>query len=440
MRAGPSASFVQLLLVGVLSVAIMVIDGYDIGAMPLIVPQLSQLWGVEPASFGPALSAVVIGLGIGAFLFAPLGDKLGRRLTTVVSLAIIAFATLGTAWSTSLSQLFWWRLITGTGLGACLPNVLAILAQVVPAQRRASVMTVVSCGIPVGAAGAGIVVPALTNAYGWQASFYVPAVLMIAVTLLVALCLRQIPMPEPKAPVSAAKDRRWHWTDIPVLAPLGQGLLLRTAIFSGLFCFNALTMYMLSSWLPTLLQRSGFAFESASLLASVVQLGGLFGGLALATQIDRQRTNGALLTGYGVVALGLIALAFVAPGALGWGAILLLIGAGVGGAHIALPAVAANIYPQAMLSAGIGLAVTVARLGAMAGPMAGAWLIGREVSSGGFFLALLLPVAACALCVLAFVKAKLANGPSDQEATMFADDRLPTRVDPRARAFSRSGR
>lgn len=411
VRGTPSAGLVQLILVSVLSVAIMVIDGYDIGAMPLIVPQLSQLWGVEPASFGPALSAVVIGLGIGAFVFAPLGDKLGRRLTTVVSLAIIAFATLGTAWSTSLPQLFWWRLITGAGLGACLPNVLAILAQVVSAQRRASVMTVVSCGIPVGAAGAGIVVPALTNAYGWQASFYVPAMLMFAVTVLVALCLRQLPMPEAKATVAQA-GRRWHWTDIPVLAPLGKGLLLRTAIFSGLFCFNALTMYMLSSWLPTILQSSGFAFETASLLASVVQLGGLFGGLALATQIDRQRTNGALLTGYGAVALALIALAFVAPGPIGWGALLLLIGAGVGGAHIALPAVAANIYPQAMLSAGIGLAVTVARLGAMAGPMVGAWLIGRDVSNGGFFLALLLPVAACALCVFAFVKAKLANKPS----------------------------
>lgn len=409
----PPATLAQLIIVGILSVAIMVIDGYDIGAMPLIVPQVSQLWGVVPASFGPALSAVVIGLGIGAFFFAPLGDRLGRRLTTVVSLAVIALATLGTAWSASVTQLFWWRLVTGTGLGACLPNVLAILAQVVPAERRASVMTLVSCGIPVGAAGAGIVVPALTNAYGWQASFYVPATLMIAVTVLVALFLRQLPMPEPKAPVEPAARRRWHWTDIPVLAPLGKGLRLRTAIFSGLFCFNALTMYMLSSWLPTILQTSGFAFESASLLASAVQLGGLFGGLLLAVQIDRHRTNGALLTGYGAVALGLVVLAFVAPDPLRWGVLLLLIGAGVGGAHIALPAVAANIYPRAMLSAGIGLAVTVARLGAMAGPMAGAWLIGRQVSSGGFFLALLLPVAACALCVLAFARAKLANGPSD---------------------------
>jgi AAHS family 4-hydroxybenzoate transporter-like MFS transporter len=401
----------QVFAIGLLSFLIMIIDGYDIGAMPIVVPHLAPLWGVAPASFGPALSAVVIGLGIGAFLFAPLGDRFGRRTTTVVSLAIISLATIATAWSAGVAQLFWWRLLTGAGLGACLPNVLAILAQIVPAERRASTMTVVSCGIPIGAAGAGAIVPALTRAQGWQAAFYVPGLAMLAATLLVALYLRRLPMPEV---IPKPKARGWRWTDIPIFAPLGPGLVTRTTIFCALFCFNALSMYMLASWLPTLLGKSGFSFEQASLMASIVQIGGLFGGLILATQIDRHRTIGALLAGYALVALGLVALALVGPGFAIWGAILLLIGMGVGGAHIALPAVAANIYPATMLSAGIGLAVTVARLGAMAGPMAGAALIGANISAGGFFLALLVPVALCALSVLAFARARLANGPSPE--------------------------
>jgi AAHS family 4-hydroxybenzoate transporter-like MFS transporter len=407
-----SAGSGQAIMVGLLSVIIMVIDGYDIGAMPIVVPHLAPLWGEAPAVFGPALSAVVIGLGLGAFFLAPLGDRIGRRTTTVAALALISFATLGTAWSRSVGDLFWWRLLTGTGLGACLPNVLAILAQVVPAERRASAMTIAACGIPLGAAGAGLVVPWLTADRGWQAAFTLPALVMIALTALIAVYLRQVPMPAPV--VKAAGARGWHWTDIPVLAPLGRGYALRTAIFSGLFCCNALSMYMLSSWLPTLLRQSGFSFAGAAQLASIVQIGGLFGGLLLATQIDRHRTIAALMTGYALVALGLVALALVAPGFAGWGLLLLLIGMGVGGAHIALPAVAANIYPAAMLSAGIGLAVTVARLGAMAGPMAGAALIGAQVPAGTFFLALLLPVAGCALCVLAFAQARLANGPSPE--------------------------
>jgi AAHS family 4-hydroxybenzoate transporter-like MFS transporter len=407
----PSVSTAQALLIGLLSFAVMIVDGYDIGAMPILVPHLAGLWAAEPASFGPALSAVVIGLGLGAFFLAPLGDRFGRRTTTIVALAVISLATLGTASSASATGLFWWRLLTGTALGACLPNVLAILAEVIPARRRASAMSIVSCGIPIGAMLPGMIGPMLVEAQGWQAVFVTPGLLMLALTLVVALCLRGLPV-SPGAPAPRGK-RRWHWTDIPVLAPLGRGYLVRTIIFSGLFCFNALSMYMLASWLPTVLQQAGFSFRSASLLTSALQVGGLFGGLILAVLIDRRLTIKGLLGGYALVALGLVALALVAPGFATWGIVLLLIGLGVGGAHIALPAVAANLYPATMLSAGIGLAVTVARLGAMGGPMIGAWLIGAHVSTGTFFLAVLLPVAGCVLCVLAFARARLADGPSD---------------------------
>jgi len=406
------ASKAQAILIGILCFAIMIVDGYDIGAMPIIVLHLAGRWGAEAASFGPALSAVVIGLGVGAFFFAPLGDKFGRRWTTIASLAIISLATLGTASAGNVTTLFWWRLLTGTALGACLPNVLAILAEIIPARRRASTIAFVSCGIPVGAAMAGAVGPVFLNAQGWQAVFVIPGLLMLILTVVVALALRKVPMPA--APSAPARKTGWRWTDIPILAPLGQGYALRTIIFSGLFCFNALSMYMLASWLPTIAQRTGFTLITASLLASVVQLGGLFGGLLLATQIDRHRTIGALLTGYALVGAALVGLALAAPAPIVWGGILLVIGMGVGGAHIALPAVAANIYPATMLSAGIGLAVTVARIGAMAGPMAGAALVARNVSSGGFFLTLLLPVAGCVLCVLAFARARVADGPSEQ--------------------------
>lgn len=409
----PRATRLQIFMVGLLSFIIMVIDGYDIGAMPVVVPHLAPLWGEEPAIFGPALSAVVIGLGIGAFFLAPLGDRLGRRTTTVAALGVISFATLGTSWSETVSQLFWWRLLTGTALGACLPNVLAILAQIMPTARRASAMTIVGCGIPVGAAGAGVVVPWLTTGRGWEAAFVFPAIFMFAMTVILGIYLSRLPMPE--AIAKPPRERRWHWTDIPVLAPLGKPYLLRTALFSALFCFNALSMYMLASWLPTVLRGVGFSFETSALMASIVQIGGLVGGLILATQIDRHRTIMALLTGYALVCLGLLALTVLVPTFYVWGAMMLLIGMGVGGAHIALTAVAASIYPIAMLSAGIGLAVTVARIGAMAGPLVGAALIGADASAATFFLALLVPVGCCILCVLAFAKARIGTAPAVQE-------------------------
>ena len=50
----PAASKAQAWLIGILCFAIMVVDGYDIGAMPIIVVHLAERWQADPASFGPA--------------------------------------------------------------------------------------------------------------------------------------------------------------------------------------------------------------------------------------------------------------------------------------------------------------------------------------------------------------------------------------------------
>jgi AAHS family 4-hydroxybenzoate transporter-like MFS transporter len=54
-----------------------------------------------------------------------------------------------------------------------------------------------------------------------------------------------------------------------------------------------------------------------------------------------------------------------------------------------------------VLSAAIGMAVAVARLGAVAGPMLGALLIGAHVSPQVFFLVMVAPVLVCGLGVMA---------------------------------------
>ncbi|MGE5723208.1 MAG: hypothetical protein ACM3YM_12190, partial [Sphingomonadales bacterium] len=67
--AGPAAiaapAPARTVLTFVLCALVMMIDGYDLSAMPLAVPHVVKLWGVAPARFGIALSAVLAGLGLG---------------------------------------------------------------------------------------------------------------------------------------------------------------------------------------------------------------------------------------------------------------------------------------------------------------------------------------------------------------------------------------
>lgn len=105
---------------------VLFIDGYDLAALPLALPHIATALDIAPARFGFALSAVLLGLGVGAVLLAPLGDRFGRRRTIILSVICIGLLTMATATGTSIGGFIVWRLLTGLALGACLPNVTAV--------------------------------------------------------------------------------------------------------------------------------------------------------------------------------------------------------------------------------------------------------------------------------------------------------------------------
>lgn len=101
----------------------MLIEGLDLAAMPLAVPRVSAQWGQPPSAFALSLSAVLIGIGLASVLLAPLGERFGRKRMIVWTGMLAAGATFGTATADNVSAFVVWRLLTGIGLGACLPNV-----------------------------------------------------------------------------------------------------------------------------------------------------------------------------------------------------------------------------------------------------------------------------------------------------------------------------
>src|SRR6188768_3035444 len=131
----------------ILCALVMLIDCYDLSAMPLALPHLVKQFGIAAPDFSLALSAVLVGLGAGALLVAPVGDRLGRRPTIIVAAAVMTLATFGTASGTDVWSFALWRLLTGLGLGVCLPNVTSLVSEVAPPQWRAGIVTLVSCAI-----------------------------------------------------------------------------------------------------------------------------------------------------------------------------------------------------------------------------------------------------------------------------------------------------
>jgi AAHS family 4-hydroxybenzoate transporter-like MFS transporter len=378
----------------VLLAAVFVMEGFDINAMALAVPRLQGALGLEPASFGLVLSALPVALGVGGALLAPIGDRFGRRLMIVAGCLSVAVFTLATSLATSIPEFLAWRLLTGVGLGACLPNCSALSAELAPERLRATLMAVVSAGIPLGLGAAGLFAPEIVAFAGWPGLFVAPGLFAATLALALGLVLTS------GRPASRDETRKTG-SKLPQLDLVRSPWLLPFALFAVLLSLNATNLYLLNSWLPTVLPKAGFSLDDAARLSGVVQLTGLAFGVGVSLLIDRWRPGPTLIAAFLLIAACFAAIGVTAPDPTRWTLLLMI---GVGGASaggMALPALCAHLFPPHLLSSAIGTGVLIGRIGAFAGPLLGGAMLSANVSPQMFLAAAAAPALLCALVSLA---------------------------------------
>ena len=392
----------RLVMLALLGAAIMILDGYDLQVIAVVVPLISNAWGIPASSFGWVMTMPVFGLGSGALLIAPLGDRFGRRKLILIGVMLVSLAVGASALVDDLWSLGALRFLTGLSLGMTLPNLTALVAELAPAKIRSGLLTVISLGISLGALGSGLVVPKLLPAFGWQGAFLCSAAIGLLFFVLLYFLLPEAPSFLSRDTAIAATmpgraQRAPFWKNYATL--LAPEYRQRTIALWLLWISNAFMLYIVSSWLPTLLAKSGWDVTGASHSVAWFQGGGMVGGLVIAALMDRWRPRGALIGAYLVCAGGILVLGWLGTSALSWSLAFAMIGVGVGGMNIALSAVTVMLYPSRILSTGIGSGVAVGRLGAIAGPLVGAWLIGQGLPARAVLMALIPAVAICILCI-----------------------------------------
>src|SRR6516164_333397 len=72
---------------------IIVFDGYDLAVVGIALPSIMKDMGVDPTSAGFMVSAALFGMMFGAITLGTLADRLGRRMTIALCIALFSIFT-----------------------------------------------------------------------------------------------------------------------------------------------------------------------------------------------------------------------------------------------------------------------------------------------------------------------------------------------------------
>lgn len=410
-----------------LCAAVLFLDGFDTQAIGYVAPALAKEWGLTRAALGPVFSAGLFGLMIGALLFGPLADRVGRKKIIIFSTLAFGLGALVTAFVHDVNALLAIRFLTGLGLGGAMPNAVAMTSEFNPRRRRATMVMIMFCGFSVGAALGGLLAAALIPQFGWRSVFVVGGVAPLLLAPILALSLPEsvrflaltgrandrvsglLGRIRPK--VAFARGTQFvmhepHLPGIPVLHLFRQGRTLVTLLLWVVFFMSLLDIYFLANWLPTVLNDLGSSVSASAAIGSMLQVGGVVGTFALGSIIDRFSFRAlALVYFIAVFAVGAI-------GQFGHSIILVTVaifaaGFCIIGGQIAANALAAAFYPTSVRATGVGWALGIGRIGSIVGPLVGGMLMTMQWSTASLFMA----AAAAALCaaLAAFWLSRLAG-------------------------------
>ncbi|KRA61470.1 hypothetical protein ASD79_04935 [Caulobacter sp. Root655] len=359
------------------------IEGFDIQSMGVAAPRMLPALGLTPGQAGWAFSASLIGLMVGASLGGAIADRIGRRPVLVASVAAFGLFSLATAVTGDITSLLIVRVLTGLGLGGAMPMLIALASERASPARKATMVALIACGMPLGGALAGLVARTPMALADWRTIFLVGGLAPLVVAPLLRLVL---PVGRPDRGQAKAGDA--------ARALFGPGRWPATLCLWVSYALVALTLHLLLNWLPTLLVARGLPPSSASGVAALFNLGGAAGGLAFGLVVDRLGARWPLLAGFAGLAAVLVALAVAADG----GAIAALAFAGgflLMGGQFTLYGLGPLYYPAAVRGTGVGAAIAASRVGSILGPLAAASLIGGG-AGGAAVVGALVPVVVAA--------------------------------------------
>lgn len=254
--------------------------------VPITVQESAGALGIDPAMVGYYTMVMWLG-GMASTLFS--GGLIRRFGALRVCQASLAFAAAGALFTgvPSIPAFALAGFLIGMAYGPANPAGSHLLARLSPPRLRGRVFSVKQTSVPVGAAIAGLLVPAVVDAWGWQAAG--PAITLLCIAAMVAvqpwragLDGDRDPSARPLAAGPLAAIRQ-TW----MLPALRRTVLASTVFSMGQFCFTAFFVVFV-------MQRAGLGLAEAGSLFSVGFVAGIAARVGWGWVADAASSRAAL--------------------------------------------------------------------------------------------------------------------------------------------------
>ncbi|MFF6851425.1 MFS transporter [Streptomyces antimycoticus] len=380
-----------------MGLAVMTLEGFDLVAFGATTPLLLDYrpWHLSVALVGLLGSLTPIGMLVGSLLVGQFTDRFGRRRTTLISIGAVSAGMFACAVAPVPSQFGAGRFVVGLGVGAIYPAMGPLIFELAPAGRKNLFSGIVQCGTAVGGSFAALVANTVLTGHSFHLEYLVGG---IAGLLLLPVAFAWLPeSTEYHRAVGASApvpDRRGVWL---VLKPPYLGT---TAMFCAMAALSFLLIFGVNTWLPQLMQTADYPLQDSQTFLILLNLGATVGGLAMSLLADRAGSRGPITACFLLGAVAIVTMTTRLPLPALY-AIVIVGGCGAVGVQGLINVYISRSYPVTARASAVGVALGVGRIGAIAGPTLGGWILAAGLQPRWNFILFAVPAVLGATLTLA---------------------------------------
>lgn len=397
---------------------IIIFDGYDLVIYGVALPLLMQEWSLTTVQAGLLASTALFGMMFGAMTFGTLSDKLGRKKTIMICIAIFSGFTFLGAFATTPTEFGILRFLAGLGIGGVMPNVVALMTEYAPKRIRSTLVALMFSGYAIGGMTSALLGVWLVPQYGWKIMFLLAGIPLLLLPILWKYLPESLMYLTNKQQITQANniiqkisptqvitsDTLFVLNEVqkgdeaPLKALFQQGRSFSTFMFWLAFFMCLLMVYALGSWLPKLMLQAGYSLGTSMIFLFALNIGGMVGAIGGGYLADRFHIKKVLTIMFSCGAIALILLGFNSPQFVLY-TLIAVAGAATIGSQILLYTFVAQYYPSTVRSTGMGWASGIGRIGAIVGPVLTGALLTMNLPHQMNFFAIAIPGVIAALAI-----------------------------------------